>query len=182
MITSPIFWLPILALGVSCGSETPKNNDASAMPTPLDDDVMNAISAVRMKELVDYLADDDKGGRVTGTFGHLAAMNRIIDEMEEIGLEPIGIEGDYLYPFPATPNENFYAIDEDGGISVANAEIAYDLVGRIPGSNPDLAHEHILVMAHYDHLGVDASGTPFNGAFDNAAGVAVAAVHRCARR
>ena len=153
MMTSPTFWLPILALGVSCGSETQKNNDASAMPTPLDDDVMNAISAVRMKELVDFLADDDIGGRVTGTFGHLAAMNRIIDEMEDIGLEPIGIEGDYVYPFPATPNENFFGIDEDGGISVANAEVAYDLVGRIPGSNPELAHEHILVMAHYDHLG-----------------------------
>ena len=168
--------LPLLALSLSCGSkdDAEPTADASGLPAPLSDDVLSEISALRMKDTVDYLADDDQGGRVTGTFGHLASMNWIIDEMEGVGLEPIGIEGDYIYPFPATPTGDFYAIDEEGGISIAYAEVAYDLVGRIPGSNPDLAHEHILIMAHYDHLGVDAGGDAFNGAFDNAAGVAVA--------
>ena len=143
-------------------------------PAPLGEDVLGATSALRMKGVIDTLADDSHGGRVTGSPGHLLSMTYIIEEMADIGLEPIGIEGDYVYPYPATPRSDFYQVNADGSISASAAEVAYDLVGRLPGSNPDKANEHILVMAHYDHLGVDPSGDVFNGAFDNAAGVAVA--------
>ncbi len=161
-------------LGVSCGGKDEPTPSVEGSPPPLSDGLLDQVSATRMKETVDFLADDDKGGRVTGTFGHMTSINWIADEMEEIGLEPIGLEGDYMYPFPASPNGSFYAMDEAGNISIAHAEVAYDLVGRVPGSNPELAHEHILIMAHHDHLGVDQAGNSFNGAFDNAAGVAVA--------
>jgi hypothetical protein len=169
--------LPVLALVMGCdGKDGSTDNGASdvGMAAPLSEDVLSQISATRMKETIDFLADDAQGGRVTGAPGHIASMAWITEEMTALGLEPIGLEGDYVYPYPATPSGDFYQLDEDGGISVAMPEVAYDLVGRIPGSNPDLAHEHILVMAHYDHLGVDQYGDSFNGAFDNAAGVAVA--------
>jgi len=51
-----------------------------------------------------------------------------------------------------------------------------NVIGRIPGSDPKLRHEHIVVLAHLDHVGI---GTPvsgdriYNGAIDNAGGVAV---------
>jgi len=127
-----------------------------------------------MKDVIDTLADDRHGGRVTGSPGHALSMAYLIEQLEDIGLEPIGLEGDYVYPYPATPRSDFLQRNEDGSISVSSAEVAYDLVGRLEGSNPDKASEHILVMAHYDHLGVDEDGNVFNGAFDNAAGVAVA--------
>ncbi|MBC7505900.1 MAG: M28 family peptidase [Sandarakinorhabdus sp.] len=56
--------------------------------------------------------------------------------------------------------------------SVTSSEI----VGRIEGSDPVLKSEHVVLMAHLDHLGIrpeKAGDTIYNGALDNAAGVAV---------
>ena len=49
-----------------------------------------------------------------------------------------------------------------------------NVVATIPGTNPELADEYIVVMAHYDHLGVTPDGEIYNGAFDNATSVAMA--------
>jgi hypothetical protein len=48
-----------------------------------------------------------------------------------------------------------------------------NIVGFIEGSDPELKDECVLYMAHYDHLGMDANGEIYNGADDNASGVAV---------
>jgi Zn-dependent M28 family amino/carboxypeptidase len=51
----------------------------------------------------------------------------------------------------------------------------HNVVGLLPGSDPRLKHEYVVVSAHLDHLGI---GTPINGdaiyhgAIDNASGVA----------
>lgn len=47
----------------------------------------------------------------------------------------------------------------------------------LPGSDPELQHEHVIFMAHHDHLGLaaerDANGDNiYNGAIDNASGTA----------
>ena len=52
-----------------------------------------------------------------------------------------------------------------------------EVVGLLKGSDSALAAEHVLLMGHLDHLGVRAEPKPgedaiFNGALDNAAGVA----------
>ncbi len=51
-----------------------------------------------------------------------------------------------------------------------------NVIGRLAGSDPALAAEAVLYTAHHDHYGVKASaaGEPvvYNGALDNAAGVA----------
>ena len=50
-----------------------------------------------------------------------------------------------------------------------------NVVARLPGSDPTRSHEHVVVVAHLDHVGV---GEPtngdsiYNGAVDNASGVA----------
>ena len=50
-----------------------------------------------------------------------------------------------------------------------------NVIARLPGSDPALADEHVVYMAHWDHMGV---GTPvdgdaiYNGAMDNASGTA----------
>ena len=51
-----------------------------------------------------------------------------------------------------------------------------NVIGILPGSDRRLRNEIVLVSAHLDHLGRDTEGTGdgvFNGAYDNAAGVAV---------
>ena len=51
------------------------------------------------------------------------------------------------------------------------------VLGLIPGSDPRLRAEHVLLMGHLDHLGVEKNARPGedainNGALDNAAGIA----------
>ncbi len=52
-----------------------------------------------------------------------------------------------------------------------------NVLGLLPGSDPQLADEYVILMAHHDHLGLavqrDATGDNiYNGAIDNASGVA----------
>ena len=46
----------------------------------------------------------------------------------------------------------------------------YNVVGHIPGSDPVLKDEFIVLGAHHDHMGVDEEGRIFLGADDNASG------------
>jgi len=51
-----------------------------------------------------------------------------------------------------------------------------NVLGVLPGSDPDLAHEYVVVTAHLDHIGVtekDGVEEVNNGAIDNAMGVAL---------
>lgn len=51
-----------------------------------------------------------------------------------------------------------------------------NVIGLLPGSDPALAGEFVLLSAHLDHLGKDMSRTGdqvYNGAIDNAVGVAM---------
>jgi Zn-dependent M28 family amino/carboxypeptidase len=59
------------------------------------------------------------------------------------------------------------------------------VLGRIAGSDPRLAAEHVILMGHLDHLGMRENAKPgedaiHNGAMDNAAGIAtmLEAAHR----
>lgn len=56
------------------------------------------------------------------------------------------------------------------GLETAN------ILGRLPGSDPGLTDEAVIYTAHFDHLGVgqpdDSGDAIFNGARDNASGVA----------
>jgi hypothetical protein len=50
-----------------------------------------------------------------------------------------------------------------------------NVIGRLPGSEPALAGEHVVFTAHLDHLGIGAphgGDSIYNGAQDNAVGVA----------
>ena len=60
--------------------------------------------------------------------------------------------------------------------SKVRSVISSEIVGRIEGSDPVLKDEVVVLMAHLDHLGVRTDKTGdniYNGALDNAAGVAV---------
>ena len=51
----------------------------------------------------------------------------------------------------------------------------WNVLGLLPGSDPKLKEEAVVVMAHYDHLGIgpaENGDAIYNGAADNASGVA----------
>lgn len=52
---------------------------------------------------------------------------------------------------------------------------ARNVIGVLPGSDPELGDSYLAITAHYDHLGVGEKlegDSIYNGVFDNAAGVA----------
>ncbi|MGK6354282.1 M28 family metallopeptidase [Sphingomonas sp. DT-207] len=63
------------------------------------------------------------------------------------------------------------------GLKTANTPItSYNVAGILPGSDPELGQEVVVLSAHLDHVGVgkaNAQGdTIYNGAMDNAVGIA----------
>ena len=58
--------------------------------------------------------------------------------------------------------------------SVNERTTSPNVVAMLPGSDPALANEYVLLMAHLDHVGVDEKkegDKVFNGAMDNATGI-----------
>ena len=137
---------------------------------------IGTISPRTMRDDVDFLADDALGGRLPASPGHRIAREYLVERMQEIGLTPFGDDGGYFHEYESdrVPRGDMM-VDEEGRI-VPQPPVGtgYNIVGLVPGSDPALAHEMLVLMAHYDHLGVEDDGTVFNGAFDNAAGVALA--------
>ena len=76
----------------------------------------------------------------------------------------------------------FGAAPARGSISKANLRFASrtdyqafeskNIVGMIPGTDPALRSEYVVLTGHLDHLGVRQDGEVFNGAMDNASGIA----------
>ena len=86
----------------------------------------------------------------------------ILAEADRAGGKPKG--------FALTPRVKFTRESEMTPFDSVN------VLALLPGSDPALAGEVVLLMAHLDHLGMDpnrAGDKIFNGAMDNAAGVAV---------
>jgi len=119
-----------------------------------------SIEAGWLQSRVAVLAADSMEGRDNLTAGGARARAWLKQQMNEIGLQPLG----------------------SGGFEQAFAQ-GVNLIGRIPGKDPQLADEYVVVSGHYDHLGV--VGAPnsqcrssrlapgdsvCNGAVDNAAG------------
>ncbi|MCH7414565.1 M20/M25/M40 family metallo-hydrolase [Belliella sp. R4-6] len=115
----------------------------------------------RLEKHVYVLSADSLEGRGLGTEGRLKAISYIENEMRQMGLMPV-FEDDFIQEFLYRSE----LINVDGK----------NIVGMIPGTDPVLKDEYIVVGAHYDHLGytVDSEGNKivFSGADDNASGVA----------
>ena len=110
-------------------------------------------------------------GRGAGSRGLDAAANYIAERFERLGFSPLapGAAGDdrYFQAFSMT-GENGQPLQTRNVIAV------------LPGTNPTLNGQALVVSAHYDHLGfgwpdarAGAKGQVHPGADDNASGVAV---------
>ena len=106
----------------------------------------------RLTRHVYYLAGDSLRGRKAGSEDAAKAAAYIVKQFEEIGIQPYYEEG-------------WYHTFEKYGNSYKN------VVGIIPGNDPVLKDEYIIIGAHYDHLGV-MNDQIYNGADDNASGTA----------
>ena len=126
----------------------------------------NAMACVR------FLASDELRGRRAGSHEGSIAARYLAERLRAAGVEAFPGAPDYFQGVlwrtddapPASPT---------GQSSVPRQ--ARNVVGFIPGRDPSLAGEFVLLMAHHDHLGaqqVEGAAVIFNGARDNAMGVA----------
>lgn len=94
-------------------------------------------------------------------------LNMILDEAEHAGARPRGF---------ALVQRAHVARDAMTATRVESSNV----IAMLPGSDPALAGQYVLLMAHLDHLGIRAPrpGEPadadrlYNGAMDNASGIA----------
>ena len=134
-------------------------------------EVKPAFDTARMKADIEWLAAPEREGRGPGSDGLEAAANYIEERFEHLGLAPFTPGGRTVDRY----SQRFTVNGEDGRpVQVRN------VIGVVPGTNPDLDEQALIVSAHYDHLGfgwpdsrAGAKGTLHPGADDNASGVAV---------
>jgi len=113
------------------------------------------IDGARLLKDLETLAADDMEGRLPGTPGSAKARVFIVQRFKEAGIQPIAKS----YERPFTFRGGRDPSDRSG----------VNIVGVVPGEHEP--NRYIVVTAHYDHLGV-RNGEVFNGADDNASGVA----------
>jgi len=153
-IARPIRWL-IGPAGLALAALIGRDGAASAA-----DMLSKANACIRAGDAgrhVGILADDSFEGREGGSRGGRAAGAYVVEQLERLDLEPAGDAGTWYQAFGSLRN----------------------ILALLPGSDPALARELVVVGAHYDHVGYGKASNsygPFgyvhNGADDNASGVA----------
>ena len=165
--------LPLLA---ACRSGAPATS-----PAPATLPVAAPVTEAEVARQLGALAHDSMEGRRTATPGELRAARFIAAEMERFGLEARGDSG-YLQRVTLTAlvGQNgavrlrLGLPDSAGNLPTGERRTAFNVLGAIPGADPALRDEVVLVGAHYDHLGIGpavAGDSIYNGADDDASGV-----------
>lgn len=115
--------------------------------------------AAELLSRVQLLASDQWEGREAGARGGRAAGDWLAAELVRLGLRGAGDHGGFEQPF---------------GVNYRN------ILAMIPGSDPRLKDQFVLVCAHYDHVGFGTKensrgplGKIHRGADDNASGTAL---------
>jgi Zn-dependent M28 family amino/carboxypeptidase len=172
----PLSRLPLILvtlIGSLAASQLLADGHGSPAISGAQEAAVKKISARRLKAHVDLLAADELGGRIPGSVGHTKAREYIARQMKAVGLKPAGKDGGYLHTYAEKPIGRRFQRLADGRIVPHKNDLGVNLVGLVEGTDPKLSKEYIVYVAHYDHLGVTRDGEVFNGAFDNATGVAV---------
>ncbi|MEM9001164.1 MAG: M28 family peptidase [Bacteroidota bacterium] len=156
-----------LLLFWGCGTQQPTTAPSTPVPQGPegvkgkivmggDGGTVSGFSAVKeVEQIMNYLASDELEGRDSGSKGIEKAAQFIENHFTSSGVVP------YFETYRDT---------------LAHVKpISYNIVGWVPGNDPQLKEEYILIGAHYDHIGIVAavySDAIANGANDNASGTA----------
>jgi hypothetical protein len=177
ILASRLCWLTCLTTVAACASGKP-----APAPEP--------VTAEGVRSMVTFLASDALRGRMTGSAGSATAADWIAGRMRAAGLEPAGDSG-YVQRIPLAANPNgrpqlvadFATRDT---FPASRRMLGMNVAGVLPGSDPALEGEVVMVSSHYDHVGVRQpvnGDSIYNGADDDASGtVAILEVARQLRQ
>lgn len=137
-----------------------------------------------LRRTIEYLASDKLAGRRAGEPGAALAARYVADQFAKVKLKA-GVSGtngkrNYLQPFSFTPVRDPHSAAPASELSTpAKRYDTANVIGILPGTDPQLKNEAIVIGAHYDHLGHGGDGSLaansieiHHGADDNASGVA----------
>ncbi len=152
------FLLAVVLL-TSCGATLPVQTPKPAGDVkPAAPPASKTVDTAQLLEDMRVLSADAMEGRGTGTKGGAMARAYVARRFADAGLKPLGASFEQEFKLPA------------GGEGKGAGRSGVNLVGYVRGSkHPE---RFIVVTAHYDHIGV-REGVIYNGADDNASGVAV---------
>ena len=134
------------------------------------DPVATGIALIRedaMKTDLQKFSSDDMNGRLAGTEDNEKAAAMIVAELKTLGINPAR-GSDYLQPFTVSTGP-------------MNSKKTSNIVAMLPGQDPLLKDEFIVIGAHMDHAGTLSRGytcskgaagsnSICNGADDNGSG------------
>jgi hypothetical protein len=148
-----------IILLTSCGAalplQTTKPGGASKADAP---PASKTLDSAQLLEDVRVLSADAMEGRGAGTKGGAMARAYVARRFADAGLKPLGSSFEQPFELPSRAGE------------AGGAKTGVNLVGYAVGrTHPE---RFVVVTAHYDHIGV-REGVVYNGADDNASGVAV---------
>lgn len=152
--------LPVKAFGQLIGETLPPDTQSPKAASSADEvsGASESITELELKRHIEFLASDTLQGREAGMQGNYAAGAYIVDQLRKSNVSPVSSDGAYFHYF----HPNFR-----------------NILAVIPGSDPQLKNEYVLLGGHYDHVGFGNrtnSRGPFgvvhNGADDNASGTA----------
>ncbi len=125
------------------------------------------FSEERMMETVKYLSSEELKGRGIDNPEIEKAYEYIKSKFEDYGL------------VPGSDNGTYYQTWSQDVLDKKNIKLK-NVIGIIPGTDPELKDSPVVISAHYDHLGLgwpdvrkNNKGKIHFGADDNASGIAV---------
>lgn len=128
------------------------------------------LTQASVRRHIEVLAGDRARGRGSATNAEFESARFIATEMGRYGIKPAGQNRTFFQRValdsvvPAPRSRDF-----------GRGRITTNVVGVLPGSDPKLRKQVVLLSAHLDHLGVGPGvngDTIYNGADDDASGVA----------
>lgn len=156
LLNLAILFLGLLAFGpmrMASSQDGPAAKPAPPAPSE------EKIGPEAVRRHVQYLAGPQLEGRGAGRGKKLAA-EYVRRRFEELHLQPL-FAGEFFQELPGSKGD-------DGQATVLGRNIG----ACLPGSDPRLKDEVVILSAHYDHLGIRGNRM-FPGADDNASSVAM---------
>jgi len=161
----------LLCVGTYCQSNTSLDAAHTNSSTTVTQDSQHLESSIRTE--MDFLASDKLQGRGSATHDEYLAAEYAAAQFQAMGLKPGAKDGSYLQhvPLPQTlpPLARRLLANLDHTPRVATTNV----IAILPGSDPALRNQVILLTAHLDHLGMAAEKSGdyiYHGADDDASG------------
>jgi hypothetical protein len=183
--------VPALAAALALAACTPAPAPPPAPPPAQAAPRALEVREQDVREQLQALAADSMEGRGTGTAGGRRAAVYLARRLEALGAQPAGDMG-FLQIVPVAADavggrlRLMPSLEAFAELPAAHRRESFNVIGMIPGSDPVLRHEAVIIGAHYDHVGIGRAvdgDSIYNGADDDGSGsVAVLEVARALAR